>query len=371
VVEIVVDITSAEMGNAGIGRYTRSLLNYFSHVNGFGFKRRGGVGLLNSQISQASIIGDGDLFGQKARPAASRAFKCLFGNSIIAHLVKAGTFWGPAHRFPISLPRYSRRVLTVHDLCWSRAPDTMRTAARILDEVLMERALAQADAVLVVSESVAQELQEKYPALHGKLCVTHLASALPRPDRAFALDRDHPSSYFLFVGTHEPRKNLYSLLAAYAKAGGGAPDWPRLVICGRTGWGGIDPWSEACRLGIGSRVQMISGVSDAELAILYRNAICLVMPSLYEGFGLPLVEAMSQGRPVLTSDLGAMREVAGDAGLLVDPYSTESIAEGLRVMATDRHFRERLATHAVTRAGVFSWEKTAAKTWAVLTGDVS
>ena len=363
-----VDITSTRTGHNGIARYVRSVLEALEASTGCKIIRLRGLGLIETAVFPPAHHGYTALADAAPQSALPRVFDSLVRNSVSVIQARPSTFWGPAHRLPLYLPASVRSVLTVHDLCWLHAPETMRRSTRVLDQLLMTSALERVDAVLAVSNSVAAELISAFPALEGRVSVTHLAAALPRLSLDLTADWISSESYFLFVGTFEPRKNLNSLLAAYAKAGRGDDEWPGLVLCGQAGWGGIDPLSEARRLGIGAKVRLVTDVSETQLAVLYAKALCLVMPSIYEGFGLPLIEAMSQGRPVVTSKVAAMPEGVGDAGILINPRSIDSIAEGLRVMARDATLRERLASRAVVRASDFSWHKTAVKTWDVLMG---
>lgn len=284
-----------------------------------------------------------------------------------AFIEKPDVYWGPAHRLPLILPKNVGSVVTVHDLCWRRAPETMRTAGRLLDSMLMGRSVDRADRVITVSQSTADDIVSVWPKAKDKIRITPLAGSLPvAPSAVGGVSGRSLRRYFLFVGTFEPRKNLSRLLQAYAIAGARDPNWPALVLCGARGWGGVDPRSESQKLGIEEQVELIEGVSDETLAALYRDAICLVMPSIYEGFGLPIVESMTQGRPVITSNCSSMPEVAGEGGLLVDPHSVPAIAEGLRVMAKDERLREAFAVNAVRHAKQFSWVTTATATKDVL-----
>jgi glycosyltransferase involved in cell wall biosynthesis len=296
-----------------------------------------------------------------------RISKSLIGDSFAAFRELPDVFWGAAHRLPLVLPASTGSVVTIHDLCWREASETMRKPTQILDEVLMGHAARRSARVIAVSESTARQVLDEWPSLSERLRVIPLAADLPSGDECRSKRiAVREAGYFLFVGTWEPRKNIYRLLEAYRDAGRGDPHWPDLIVCGRPGWGGIDPREESRRLGIGQKVHIVGGLSDQELATLYRHSLCLVMPSVYEGFGLPLLEAMAQGRPVLTSNCASMPEVAGDAGFLVNPKSVQSIAEGLRVMAKETRLRENLAASASIRAQAYSWKKTAATTWQVL-----
>lgn len=281
---------------------------------------------------------------------------------------KPDVFWGPAHRLPLWLPRNTARVVTIHDLCWLKAPQTMRTTSRRLDATLMPRALRQADRIIAVSQATANDLAQTFTWAASRVVVVNEgASLLPAPQERSALASLGISApYILFVGTLEPRKNLPRLLEAFAAWRHAAHDVPKLVIAGGRGWGSETLEDRCNSLGLRDHVRWVGRVDDQQLATLYAHAMFLAMPSLYEGFGLPLVEAMAMGTPVLTSNVAAMPEVAGSAGLLVDPLSTQSICTGLRHLAEDTSVRDGLALHARQQAERYSWIRCAQETLTVL-----
>ena len=174
-------------------------------------------------------------------------------------------------------------------------------------------------------------------------------------------ERPVAEPYVLAVGTVEPRKNLARLFEAFARV----PGPTRLVLAGGRGWGTQAPEAMAARAGIAERFTWLGGVDDRTLSTLYRHAALLAMPSLYEGFGLPILEALSHGTPVLHGDASSMPEVAGEAGLAVDARSVDSIAEGLARMLGDERLRETLAARAAAQAAKFSWGRAARETLAV------
>jgi glycosyltransferase involved in cell wall biosynthesis len=352
---IRVDGSLLGAGSSGIRRYLKSILSVWQAERGS----------LHERALEVSVGGDRRITTPLAE--MQRIWSSLVGESFRAAIDSPDVFWGPAHRLPLILPARTKSVVTIHDLCWRIAPDTMRISTRTLDRLLMGLAVRRSCRVIAVSESTARDVIAQWPEAELKLRVIPLAASLPKGDDT-PWDGVHVggSGYFLFVGTWEPRKNLNRLLEAYALAGRDNPEWPDLVICGSRGWGGVNPQEISEKLAVQTKVHVVADVSDQILATLYRHAICLVMPSLYEGFGLPLVEAMAQGCPVLTSNRASMPEVAADAGILVDPECPGSIANGLLKMATDTEFREHLASRAVLIASNFSWEKTAESTWQVL-----
>jgi glycosyltransferase involved in cell wall biosynthesis len=172
-----------------------------------------------------------------------------------------------------------------------------------------------------------------------------------------------PPQYLLFVGTLEPRKNLTTLLHAYAmlRAESCAAD-VKLVVAGRTGWLYAEIFDTVKRLGLEKEVIFTGFVDDADLPDLYRGAQVFVYPSLYEGFGLPILEAMASGIPVLTSDLASMPEVAGDAAVLVDPRDPKAIAEGIVRILAEGRLRDALIQKGLSRARHYTWESVAQQT---------
>ena len=273
-------------------------------------------------------------------------------------------FWGPTHRLPRALPNKIARVVTIHDLVWKHAGATMRPLNRLAERCFMPDAIRLTDMIMADSQSTADAIASEFPWAQDRVRVVHLgATSLPEPKGVEALNAlgiDHP--YFLFVGTLEPRKNLCRLLEAYASLNQGIRNQTLLVIAGGKGWGNEDMAALVQLSGLTDSVRLTGYVSEEQLATLYAHARFLAMPSLYEGFGLPLVEAMSFGVPVLTSSNSSLPEVAGDAGILVDAVDTDSIATGLLQMLTDDELRNNLAARAKLNAARFSWAKAARET---------
>ena len=270
-------------------------------------------------------------------------------------------FWGTTHRIPRLLPARVARVVTVHDLVWRHASETMRPTNRVMDQWLMPQALRMADRVIAVSASTKADLESEFPQIRGRVRVVHLGpTTMPQPhgrESLQALGINRP--YLLFVGTLEPRKNLERLLEAFGSIPESLKDRYQLVIAGGKGWGKIDLPSLVHGLGLDRSVCMTGFVTDEQLSTLYAHAYMLAMPSLYEGFGLPLLEAMSFGVPVLTSNISSLPEVAGDAAIFVDPLNTGSIAAGLTQALTNHTLHAALSAHAKERAKLFSWDKAA------------
>jgi glycosyltransferase involved in cell wall biosynthesis len=277
-------------------------------------------------------------------------------------------FWSPRHHLPLLLPRHVRKVVTVHDLVWKRYPRTMTTGGRLIESLLMPASLHCADRIITVSEFTRSEVMAVFPAAAGKIDVIYEASAL-QPGAGFAPAQYPPPTarrYFLFVGSSEPRKNLPRLLQAYRQYRSSVAEPADLVLAGSYQWGEFDPRTFAAEHDLSHCMHILRDVDDPSLAALYAHAHALVMPSLYEGFGLPLAEAMHWGVPVITSENSAMAEVAADAALLVDPLSTESIQRALHDMAENTALHERLHRAASARSAQFDWQAAATRTLALL-----
>jgi glycosyltransferase involved in cell wall biosynthesis len=274
------------------------------------------------------------------------------------------------------LPRVAgvKLVTTVHDLIPLRFPALVPRRHRWAFRGLLPGALRRAHRVIAVSETTRQELLARYRVAPDKIRVIHEApapgfhpmSAAVR--EAVRIRHRLRRPFVLFVGLLEPKKNPGALLGAAARLrAAGAWGETDLVIVGAPGWGPGSWAAEARRLGLDGLTRFLGPVPDDELAALYGEAHAFVFPSLWEGFGLPVLEAMACGAPVVASRRGAIPEVAGEAALLVEPEAL-AVAEALGQVLGDAGLRERLRAAGLARAASFSWERTAAATLAVYRG---
>jgi glycosyltransferase involved in cell wall biosynthesis len=249
----------------------------------------------------------------------------------------------PTFRGPLRPPRMPL-VVTVHDLAVLRHPETFNLWTRRYSRHCVPRVVQAATLVIAVSEFTKRELVELLRVPPEKVRVVAngvTESFMPAGPAA-------EGNYVLAVGTLEPRKNLERLVEATGRLG------VELRIAGARGWGRVEL--------NGSNVQWLGELGDDRLAELYRGARCLVYPSLYEGFGIPVLEAMACGTPVVTSRGGALEETAGGAAVLVDPHDVASIAEGIERAELRR---DELAALGLARAATFGWDRTAYATVAV------
>ncbi|MBZ9982789.1 MULTISPECIES: glycosyltransferase family 1 protein [unclassified Mesorhizobium] len=274
---------------------------------------------------------------------------------------KIDIFWGPAHRLPFSLDPDIPRVVTIHDLVWHHAASTMRLQGWLGDRFLMRPAVFSSDKIVAVSRATADAIRMLYPQVSKKLHVVYpgVTRLEDGGTNSVLADKGIDRDYALFVGTLEPRKNLPNLLEAYALLPEPVRKNLLLVIAGGQGWRLGDLRERMVRLEIESDVRLTGYVTDSDLAVLYRRAKFLVMPSLYEGFGFPIIEANGVGVPVVTSNMSSMPEVAGEAAILVDPTNVQDISAAMGRLALDNALRSRLAEKAPLNALRFDWRKSA------------
>ncbi len=356
--KIAVDASVLATPTGGIGRYLDALLDRLCLPDSPHRWHLFGRGKLAAPHAGAPVHLHRDRWPAEAGRILSLA------TTLPAGLAKQHpeVYWGPAHRFPLWMPAKTARVLTIHDLCWLRVPESMRASTRWLDATLMPHAVAQADRIVAVSEATGADLRAVFPAATDRVVVVPAAAeSLPAPGAEVVLQAmGIVSPYLLFVGTREPRKNLARLVRAFALVCERFPQL-QLVIAGGDGWGSQREFDAALATpALAARIRTTGRVDDRQLATLYAHALCLAMPSLYEGFGLPLLEAMAQGTPAITSKISSMPEVGGDAALLVDPTSVDSIAQAIARMVEEPGLRQSLAARARPQAARFSWDRAAA-----------
>lgn len=251
----------------------------------------------------------------------------------------------------------------VHDLAFRIRPEEVPWQQRAYLGSLLPPALRRAALVLTPSQATRRDLLEHYP-LPGLEKRVHAIGLGGRPAGASPgrLPSGLEPGFLLAVGTVEPRKNYHGLLTAYGLLKARGVTVP-LVIAGGPGWGYGDLPQ---RLAVEPGVRLLGHVDDAALQALYRNASVLAYPSLYEGFGLPLLEALEAGLPALVSNAGSLPEVAGEAALTVDPRQPEAIADGLERLLGDSDLRRRLSVAGRSRAVHYTWSGMAARVWRLL-----
>jgi glycosyltransferase involved in cell wall biosynthesis len=352
---IAVDARPLCHPGTGIYRYTRELLSRMCRLGGEWFlyspQRYDTAGLELPNIHQR-------VAGLPSPLRAGQMAHVFFPTWAMRDRVEA--FWGPRHQLPLMLPRKVRTAVTIHDLVFRDAGDTMRFPGREIENFFTPRALARADMIAVVSQFTRRRLLHHFPQYAHKIAVVSGASMLQGAATGEEKSMSEgQGAYFLFVGTLEPRKNLPRLLRAYRRYCSDTPRSYPLKIVGGSGWGGEDVAVLIGELGLSQHVELMGKVDEHSLRSLYSQAYALLMPSLYEGFGLPVVEALSMGVPVITSRDSAMSEVAGSAGLYVDPESEAEIGEALVRLTMDSELYVSLRDRAVVEIGRYDWDDSA------------
>lgn len=263
-------------------------------------------------------------------------------------------FWGPSHALPLTFSKKIKTVVTVHDLIWKKYKETMRWRTLARETFFFRRAIHVADAVICVSQSTAADLHEYFPASEIKSHVIYPgAKKLPVKGSNIGFE------YILFVGTIEPRKNLVRLIDAFSRAFEKLEGNPQLIIAGRHGWK-TKEFEEKIRSSIKhANISILDAPTDEDIHTLYKYCKFLVLPSLYEGFGLPIAEALKYKKPILTSEISSMPEVAGSAGYLVDPLSVTSIEHAIIELFSNTKLYATLSRCAEIESDRFSWEKSA------------
>lgn len=263
------------------------------------------------------------------------------------------------------------RVITVHDLHFLREPEHLTAQSRRYYNGQIHWAVRQVDAIIAVSQATCADLAEYTGAQPEKIHVVPEAAdpafrPLPPEQVAAGLARyGLTPGYILFVGILEPRKNIPGLLRAYRRLIEDHGLDPPLVLAGGRGWLYEEIERVRQELGLADRVHHLEAIADDDLPLLYNGAALHVLPSFYEGFGLPALEALACGTPTVISNRGALPEVVGDAGLQVNPDDPEELATALARALSDEQLRVELRARGLARAAQFSWESTARQTLAV------
>ncbi|MEU5695398.1 glycosyltransferase family 1 protein [Actinosynnema sp. NPDC020468] len=320
----------------GTGRYTRELAAALARTAPAGWTVEGVVSR-RSDVAGAEVPG---VLGPRVLALPRRA---LIGAWEYGAPIPVG---GDAVHAPTPLAPPRGAVVTVHDTVpWSH-PETLTPRGAAWHRKVIGRAMRHAKAVVVPTRAVADELARCAPGPAPVHVVGHGVTEFP-PEREVEV----PARYVLAVGTVEPRKGFGDLVRATAALG--VP----LVVVGPPGWGAVDLRAP--------HVRLLGRLTDAELAFVLRRAAVLAAPSLSEGFGLPVLEAMAAGVPVVHSDAPALVEVAGGAGLAVSRGSVPALAEALRAVLSDESLSGRMVTEGRLRAQAFTWENAAETVWAI------
>lgn len=354
-------------GMDGIGAYTRAMLRYLGQAPGITV-----LPMVMGPIARRHLPAGVTRYPGPARLAAGLSVvRWPLYTGEVGLRAPVDVFFSTDHRVPhaSTIPVCA----TVHDAIPLSHPEWANPRLRRTKNLLLRRAMRGADHVIAISHAMLPDLVEHYGIARAHITVIphgvdaewferHSAAELEAIRARHALG----ARYFLFVGTLQPRKNVERILLAYASLPRQIRDEYQLVVVGKVGWSAGDLVADLRKQAGAGRVRWLARVPDADLRPLYQAASAFVFPSLYEGFGLPVLEAFASGVPVVTSNVTALPEVSGGAALEVDPLRVEAIADAMRQVAEDSALAAALRARGIARAREFSWERSAARTAAVL-----
>lgn len=354
---VAIDVTTLRGHISGVGYYTARIVEHLAKSVG-------------QDVSELLLLSNGRV--ERALPASARLVQGfrfpvrsvwmqfllpLLLRKLRPDLVHYTNYLAPA----VSSGAY---VVSIHDMSLTRTPEHHTLKKRLLTASLVPAVARGARLVLTPSRSTARDVVADL-GLPGDRVVSipYAAAEMFRPVAGRPTSPRLDTPYFLFVGTIEPRKNLVRLIDAFGLF---ARDTPgvNLVLAGQRGWKCEDIYARAARPDVAGRTLILDYVSEETLPSLYSHALACVYPSLFEGFGFPVVEAMACGTPVLTSATTSLGEIGEGAALLVDPMDTAAISAGLSTLARSPELREDLRGKGLARAASFSWAETGRKTLA-------
>ncbi|HEY6660002.1 MAG TPA: glycosyltransferase family 1 protein [Pyrinomonadaceae bacterium] len=262
-------------------------------------------------------------------------------------------------------------VVSIHDLSFEHLPQTFNRRSRTQLRLTVRHSARRATRILSLSEHTRRDIIETYGIEEERIKAIPLAAPkhfapvednreLQRVRHNYGIDGD----YILSVGSIQPRKNLARLIKAYASLRGdySADKLPKLVLAGKCAWLYDETLRALEESGVKKAVVLTGYVPEADLPALYTGALCFVYPSYFEGFGLPPLEAMKCGAPVIVGNRTSLPEVVGDAALAVDPFDIDAIATAIKLLMNDSELREELSVKGQQRAAAFDWQETARRT---------
>ncbi len=366
-INVLIDVTGVTLQKAGVGVYGKELVHALLACPGI-------------QLFVLAQDDDPD-FGRHCLPGATllpvpsrwmrkRPVRLVFEQTVLPFLISRYRI-DVVHSLHYSFPLLRRRakvVVTIHDMTWFSMPEVHQSFKKRYHRFFIERAGRVADGLIFVSRSALADFRARFGSPRGEAVVIHHGRDprfQPSADEAAIDDVRRiyhlSAAYILYVGTIEPRKNLVRLVEAFARI---APRHPgtQLVLAGNRGWMYGQLFERVQQLALGSRVLFPGFVPEAEKPALMAGCTLFVYPSLYEGFGLPALEAIASGVPVVTSNTSSLPEVVGEAALLVDPADVDALAEAMERILTDPALRDRLRREGPRQAARFTWRQTAGKT---------
>jgi glycosyltransferase involved in cell wall biosynthesis len=361
---IAIDIRNMVFSRAGISKYTENLIRSLA-----GIDQSNEYVLLSNTKSRRDWSKFSNVSEKVIRlPNVGRFTEKFWEEALLpVELKKADIFHSP--RFMLPKKKVCKYIDTIHDLAFKRYPElfTEQTFSYVNDWV--ERAVKKADKIIAISNNTKKDLIDLFNAKADRIEVIYLGV-----DHAFCpVDSNDPltetrnkyglpEKFILFVGTIEPRKNLKRLIEAFYEFRKDASNQHALIIAGGRGWQYSEIFKSVEKLGLDKHVIFLDYIPEQDLPLIYNAADLFVYPSLYEGFGLPVLEAMACGVPVVTSDTSSLPEITQDAAVLVHPLDTHALAKAMENVLKDRDLMLKMRDKGLKRASQFCWSETAKKT---------
>jgi len=291
---------------------------------------------------------------------------------LYSHKPRPDVFFTPTHYSPRFSPIPT--VMSVMDLSYVHYPELFNRSDLFQLMNWTSYSVRNAKKVFTISQSSKNDIIKIYNVSDNKVLVTYpgIKTTVQKTDLTMKdLEQKYGISneFILFVGTLQPRKNITKLIEAYSKLYAKEQFRKKkiqLIVIGKKGWQYESILSTPEKLGVEKQVKFLEFVDDDELSVFYKNALCFVLPSLYEGFGLPVLEAMKNDCPVITSNVSSLPEAGGDAALYIDPLNVDSIADTIEEVVNDPKLRTELIKKGQEHIKKFNWEKTAKETLKVL-----
>ncbi|MDA1060340.1 MAG: glycosyltransferase family 1 protein [bacterium] len=361
--KIAIDIRTAGGEKAGKGWYTfhivQNLLRLDRDNEYILYAKEGIAGFQQFKNARLKLIHGKGLF---------------WHNKVISDVKREGVdiFFAPSSYItPALLPHHIKTIVTVHDLVAFLFPNRHNKKAVILEKLFLKRALKRADHIITVSQNTKKDILNKFKYERDKIDTVYCSAGDDfKPVEkdsltSFIAKTNLPKNFFLAVGTLEPRKNYTNLIKAFAKFREKHPSY-HLIIVGKEGWEFQDIYDEIRENQITKKVHILGYLSGKSLVGLYNLAKGLVFPSLYEGFGIPPLEAMKSGCPVIASYSSSIPEVVGDSALLINPENPIEIANAMLKLANSEELCEKLRNKGLAQSRKFSWENSAKKLLEIL-----
>lgn len=347
--KIAINATLLSAPNFGIRTYVSNLIRYLPQID----------------MQNTYTIFSG------SKGSSVPALRILWEQLVMPFVINNGSFdvfHSPDHTLPV-LPLRAKKIVTVHDLSFYKHPETFPWMKRSYKKLITPGSLRRADAVIADSASTKKDIIDIFGEPEDKISVVHIGvgeefkkiddpAALKQLKDQRGLDRP----FILFVGTLEKRKNIEGLIDAYIIAVREQGVSHDLVVVGRKGWLYEGVFKKVRGAGMQDRIKFIFDARQEELPLIYNLADLFVYPSVYEGFGLPVLEAMACGTAVITSNVSSLPEVAGDAAVLVDPMDSSAIAGAISKVLSDKQYKAVLSQKGIERAKQFTWERCARET---------